>query len=356
MHFTSQLNRIVEKLLRVLAGISNDENFSFGIHSRLQNYLLKKAIKAYDIDLIHLHWGGMGFMPLKSFHRITVPLAITAHDYYYFTGGCHVPMDCPHYLLKCDNCPLTKRHWAKWYIRNKLKKNIELLKSFDLRIITPSIYTKDKIKSIHRELNVEVVSNTIGNIYYSNKDTIDIYINNINDDKVYTIITVGVCQSNRNNKGLDVLIETLVSLHHSKIRTKLISIGEYIPIVDTEEYIHLSFVSSLKLIELYSIADLCIVPSRYETFSQVTLESIVCGTPVVAFDLTGPKDIINDNVSGFLVKSFDIHSFVNTVHSAIDYKRDNIDLMKEYAYKALREHAPEMISQRHDLVYNTRIL
>ena len=80
-----------------------------------------------------------------------------------------------------------------------------------------------------------------------------------------------------------------------------------------DTHLHFNSRSVDQMKQLYTIADLCVVPSRYETFSQVTLESIQLGTPVVAFDLTGPKDIIIDGLSGFLVPCFNIDQFFKIV-------------------------------------------
>ncbi|MGC8873659.1 MAG: glycosyltransferase [Chloroflexia bacterium] len=51
----------------------------------------------------------------------------------------------------------------------------------------------------------------------------------------------------------------------------------------------------------YSAADVCIVPSHYESFGMVALESLACGTPVVASRVGGLATIIEDGVNGFLV-------------------------------------------------------
>jgi glycosyltransferase involved in cell wall biosynthesis len=54
--------------------------------------------------------------------------------------------------------------------------------------------------------------------------------------------------------------------------------------------------------ECYASADVFVFPSRTDTFGMVILESISCGTPVAAFDVTGPRDIIINGVNGYLCK------------------------------------------------------
>ena len=59
--------------------------------------------------------------------------------------------------------------------------------------------------------------------------------------------------------------------------------------------IFLGWIDANKLPEIYSSADLLILPSKFDTFSCVVLEALSCGLPVVAYKAKGPKDIITEN-------------------------------------------------------------
>ena len=52
----------------------------------------------------------------------------------------------------------------------------------------------------------------------------------------------------------------------------------------------------------YSAADVCVVPSYYESFGLVPLESLACGTPVVATDVGDLKNIIKHGETGYILK------------------------------------------------------
>lgn len=47
-------------------------------------------------------------------------------------------------------------------------------------------------------------------------------------------------------------------------------------------------------------ADVFVFPSRTDTFGLVMLEAMACGTPVAAFPVTGPIDVVSDGVTGCL--------------------------------------------------------
>lgn len=50
----------------------------------------------------------------------------------------------------------------------------------------------------------------------------------------------------------------------------------------------------------YRQADVFVFPSRTDTFGLVMLEAMACGTPVAAYPVTGPIDVVNPGISGVL--------------------------------------------------------
>src|SRR5690606_26254549 len=50
----------------------------------------------------------------------------------------------------------------------------------------------------------------------------------------------------------------------------------------------------------FAAADVLVFPSRTDTFGVVLLEAMASGTPVAAFPVTGPKDVVLPGLTGFL--------------------------------------------------------
>lgn len=55
-----------------------------------------------------------------------------------------------------------------------------------------------------------------------------------------------------------------------------------------------------ELVAWYASADVFVFPSRTDTYGVVMLEAMACGTPVAAFPVTGPIDVVRDGETGRL--------------------------------------------------------
>lgn len=62
----------------------------------------------------------------------------------------------------------------------------------------------------------------------------------------------------------------------------------------------LGVLDGVSLARLYRSADVFVFPSKTDTFGLVMAEAMACGTPVAAFPVAGPIDVVKDGVSGSL--------------------------------------------------------
>lgn len=116
-------------------------------------------------------------------------------------------------------------------------------------------------------------------------------------------------------KGLEILIGAASLLEHPKGVRVLVVGGEgdhsesaYRPIhalaqtLDIAEQVSFTgAVSQQMLPYYYSAADVCVVPSYYESFGLVALEAMACGTPVVASRVGGLQSTVRDGETGYLI-------------------------------------------------------
>ncbi len=98
--------------------------------------------------------------------------------------------------------------------------------------------------------------------------------------------------------------------------------------------------------ELFSIADVFVFASKVESQGLVTIESMICRTPVVAIGEMGTSEIMNGDNGGFMVKD-DVEEFTGKVRLLLSdkklYKKKSDEAYK-YAQKwTIKKNAVKMI-------------
>jgi glycosyltransferase involved in cell wall biosynthesis len=61
---------------------------------------------------------------------------------------------------------------------------------------------------------------------------------------------------------------------------------------------YLGVLNQPELAKVYAAADVFVFPSKTDTFGLVLLEAMACGTPVAAYPVTGPIDVLGDSPAG----------------------------------------------------------
>ena len=73
----------------------------------------------------------------------------------------------------------------------------------------------------------------------------------------------------------------------------------------------------------YSAADVCVIPSYYESFGLVALESLACGTPVVATRVGGVESIVWDGDAGYVVPDNSPPHLAQKIAQVLDNREQN---------------------------------
>lgn len=345
---------ILEILVFKMFGIARQEIFSFDVASFPQRMLLKYICRIKRIDVVHLHWGGYSFFPLAAWTPSTAPMVATAHDFNLFTGGCHVPMECDQMNSGCESCPLSCSSAGRRYIRCIRDRKSGLLNAGLPVVTAPSAYAQGRILKAYPFLKTVVVGNTAGDVYEREIDPVQLkslYQQERHRNGMATVISVGTNWSQRQNKGQDILAYVLERLCQAGVRVRYVSVGRYEQYDGICDRAHYDSVSPLELRSLYALSDLCLVTSRYETFSQVSLESILCGTPVIAFDNSGPRDIVVHGETGFLVPAFSEEGFFRTTVANLDFKLNNIESIWKGSRETSARFSSKSITSAFDNVY-----
>jgi glycosyltransferase involved in cell wall biosynthesis len=98
------------------------------------------------------------------------------------------------------------------------------------------------------------------------------------------------------------------------------------------KYPHINYAgykSGIELAQYYACADVFVFPSKTDTFGVVMLEAMACGTPIAAYPVTGPTDIIIDGVNGCMDDDLE-----TAVEYALKCNRKNVyELSKDYTWE-----------------------
>lgn len=118
-------------------------------------------------------------------------------------------------------------------------------------------------------------------------------------------------------KGLD----DFCKLNVPNTRKILVGDGPYLHALK-DKYPDVEFVgkkTGLELGDYYRNASVFVFPSKADTFGVVNIEALACGTPIAAYPVTGPNDIVVEGVNGCLSNNLE-----EAVTKALYLDRDQV--------------------------------
>ncbi|OBV29043.1 hypothetical protein BKN38_05825 [Helicobacter sp. CLO-3] len=282
------------------------------------NRTLLKRLKELKPDIVHLHWIENGFLNIKDLESIDAPMLWSLHDMNPYTGGCHyVEPSCNGFLEYCRNCPALdsnrKYDLSFWTFFRKRRTYGRLKK---LTIHGPSKWMAEDAKKSSLLKNKPIISFPTPvdtKIYAPMSKVIAREILTITPNK--KIIAFGATDIGIARKGFAELESALKMLPDDlKSQCEIVVFGAN-QLGATSEAPQIAGINAhflgrlgddISLRIAYNAADIFVTPSLAENLSNAIMESLSCGTPVVAFDIGGNGDMISHKQNGYLAKERDI--------------------------------------------------
>jgi glycosyltransferase involved in cell wall biosynthesis len=106
-----------------------------------------------------------------------------------------------------------------------------------------------------------------------------------------------------------------------------------------------------ELIRLYQKASLLICPSLSEPFGIVNLEALSCETPVVASNIGGIPDVVEDHVNGLLVPPNDALGLTNSIQRMLENKHDRDEFGKNGRILVKKCYSSEVVVEKLFQIY-----
>lgn len=288
--------------------------------SPFKNTTLIKRLEELKPDVVHLHWVENGFFNIKDLESIKAPMLWSLHDANPYTGGCHVvAAACVGVGTHCKSCPLLKSTYpfdiSFWTFKRKAKTYAKL-KNLTINGLSRWIAQSAKDSSLLSSKPIINLPNPIDTRIYRpiQKSLAREMLHIHTPKKIISFGAIGATSTPR--KGFNELKAALDCLPQNlKDKCELLVFGssEGQNLQDIPTHYVGTLHDDIALALLYSASDVFIMPSHLESFGQTALEALACGTPVVAFNTSGLKDIITHKHNGYLAKCYDTNDLARGI-------------------------------------------
>lgn len=340
-------------------GFSRKDLFKVSIADtgiNLSDYPLVK-----EADIVHLHWINQGFLSLEDIKKIIglkKPVVWTLHDMWPCTAICHHAWTCQRFRDTCGKCPFLHSQKEK-DLSYRVWKKKRFMQSSAIQIVAVSSWLAEKAKesSLTCGLPVTVIPNAIDTSVFYKKDKIEIRKSlNLPLDK--KIVLMGAARLDDPIKGFDYLKQALqVLTQKDSYRNDLFlvlfgNIRDEESLFDNLSVPYLSMgqmKDAERIADLYSAADVTVVPSFYETFGQTLIEAMACGCPAVSFNNSGQTDIIDHKQNGYLAEYLNAGDFASGISWVLEHADEISSLCME---KVQKQYTESVVAAKYLSLYN----
>ncbi len=317
---TNLLRKQLDLTLPTLYPLGRRGAFSTGLFGR--DFTRTEAYRAADV--IHLHWISAGMVKLQDLSRIGKPVIWTLRDMWPMTGGCHYTLGCERFTGRCGRCPQLGSH-SEYDLSTLVqqRKRTYLPRQLWLVGISQWLAEQARASRVFAGRQVRVIANSIDTreFFPIDKPSARALLGIHTDKK---LVLSGAISAKDPYKGFDRYLQALALLDPRHYHLCFFghvdrSVVEALPF-DYSDLGYLHDAIGLRL--AYSAADVFVAPSVMEAFGKTLAESMACGTPVVCFDATGPRDIVSHRVDGYKARPFapeDLAAGIRWVSFEADY-------------------------------------
>ena len=310
--------------------------------SQIEKYI------TFHPDIIMLHWIS-GFVDLNVIKQLSkkynCKVFWQALDMASMTGGCHYVWGCDGYIYDCNNCP------AVSFIKKDLPLNIfkhkkQMIEGINIEPISTTSWLTKQLRSSKlfkgKKIN-EIMLGINSEIFkpLCEEKLVNIKLKyNLPIDK--KIIFFGASDALESRKGFNYFIDALnLIFKNNLIDTESIIIltAGKIKYKDIFKNIkfnhkHIEYLDGdYELAEIYQIVTMLVSSSIEDSGPKMINESIMCGTPVVSFQMGVAEDLIINGETGYIAKLKNIKDLANGIMKIINLENQKFIEMKKKCRK-----------------------
>lgn len=320
--------------------ISN-QDYYFQDQSRTILATPEELVRSQDFapDVIIVHWVS-NFISLGDISALSqayrAPVIWYLLDMAPLTGGCHYAWDCSGYFRECGLCPalnsistydLSNRIWQKKHLA---------LQNIDLSVVAGSYWLEKQARnsSLFRGSQISKILLSVDPDIFApiSKATARQQLGLPEDKKIIFFGNQGLSLK---RKGMAHLIEAIQILAEDPSFDKknvLVAVAGdapddlHLPL----SYHALGFLGSdEKLALAYQAADIFVCPSIEDSGPMMINESIMCGTPVVSFEMGVSPDLVHKGTTGYCAKLGDSRDLAHGIRTILALSENQSKLLSE---------------------------
>jgi glycosyltransferase involved in cell wall biosynthesis len=317
---------------------------------------LLTAVKPDVINIHNLHLGQWSpeLIGVAAEHGPTV---CTLHDTWTFTGRCVFPGPCVRYVDGCsDACPTADEYPAlpRAEIRAAWESRRSILSRHAMAAVSPSAWlAQTAARGLWRTQPIFEIPNPIDLERFSPFDrrAAKVALGIPADDPV-----LFACASELSSprKGIRLLFDALASRLAGEGRVHLILAGlpVAVPSLDAVVVHRFGYVEHDRLRAiLFNAADVFVHPAIADNAPLTVVESLSCGTPVVAFPVDGLPETVIDGETGWRAREVSSAALRESLDQAFADVRAGRDLRASARAFAERRYRPADVAAQYLSVF-----
>lgn len=295
----------------------------YDIYGIMKSYFqLKKIVGGNFYTMVHCHTpigGAVARMACKKSRKSGTKVIYTAHGFHFYKGAPIINW-CMFYPVEI---------WCSKYTDAILTMNEE-----DYKMARNNMFAKNVYKIHGIGLDTQKFASKSGNretilreMKIPPDSSILLSVGEVNKNKNHITIIKALKHLERDNTYYLICGKGQAGIEKLSEAAKEMGVSEKVRFMGFCENVS----------DFYSLADVFIFPSQREGLSVALMEAMSKGLPIVASDIRGNHDLIQDGVNGILVETMNEEGYKNAIQKLLNdnelrasMARKNIERIKEY--------------------------
>ncbi len=333
---TYQVRRRIRKIRKALNLNKGEADFNYYFNNNYTNdesrpsvdpKLILRQIKIqYDLVLVFFWKDMITAKTLQEiYNKLQVPIFLIVADMFPMTGGCSYFWDCRNFETGCGNCPAIGSTNKNDFTHRAFSYKQQVYQNIN------SVFLGNSWMHNHAEKSklfkhIDTMYPVINENVFKPHNKGELKATHGLNGK--TVLFIGSVHVTEERKGFKYLVEALHILYESspQLKDDIVLIIAGLSSVDLQSFFDFKVIQtgSLpydKLAEYYAMVDVYLSGSIQDAGPMMINQALMCGTPVVAFNIGTACDLINDT-TGYLAKYLDANDFSDGIFKLINLNDD----------------------------------